>query len=85
MKPPKAFYQAINLADAMNQFRHASFGANVGNFVRTVRVQTKHLGHRKTVKKLSNKTARTHSFDCEDLGGRVTVEEYFLRSEYRST
>ncbi|KAF4579495.1 hypothetical protein EYR40_000331 [Pleurotus pulmonarius] len=74
-----AFYQAINLADAMSQFRNASFGANVANFVRTVRVQTKHLGHRKTVKKLSNKTARTHIFDCEDLGGKVSVEEYFLQ------
>jgi eukaryotic translation initiation factor 2C len=61
----------------MNVFSRSSFGARVAGFVKGVRVQTKHLGYKKTVKTLSPKTARTHRFRAEELGRDVTVEEYF--------
>lgn len=76
-----AFYSEGNLANAMQAFRNASFGARVDNFVRSVRVQTTHLGHKKTVKRMSKKTARTHRFMWEEENRQITVEEYFRRSE----
>jgi eukaryotic translation initiation factor 2C len=76
-----AFYTPGNLADAMVAFRNASFGAKMNAFVKGVRVEATHLTYRKTIKGMAKETARTYSFDCSDLGGRVTVEEYFRRSK----
>jgi eukaryotic translation initiation factor 2C len=76
-----AFYSPGNLADAMIAFRNASFGAKPNAFVKGVRVEATHLTYRKTVKGMAKETARTYSFDCSELGGRVTVEEYFRRSK----
>lgn len=78
-----AFYQEGNLAEAMVAFQQASFGANMATFVRGVRVSADHLGYRKTVKKLAKVTPRQHKFNCEELGGQVTVEQYFQRSTSR--
>jgi len=75
-----AFYTEGNLAEAMVAFAKASFGARMSAFVKGVRVRTNHLNYRKTVKALSKLTPRQHTFDCAELGGRVTVEEYFKRS-----
>lgn len=75
-----AFYAPGNLADAMVAFRNASFGAKVNAFVKGLRVQATHLNYRKTIKTMSKDTARTYSFECAELGGKVTVEEYFKRS-----
>ena len=75
-----AFYTPGNLADAMNAFRNSTFGARPAAFVKGVRVKTVHLGYRKTVRTLSNKTARQHKFLATELGAEVTVEEYFKRS-----
>ncbi|KAL0948418.1 hypothetical protein HGRIS_010999 [Hohenbuehelia grisea] len=74
-----AFYTPGNLADAMMSFRNSSFGARPNVFVKGVRIKTAHLGYRKTVKSLSNKTARTYSFDCAEFGGQITVEKYFQK------
>ncbi|KAF8639231.1 hypothetical protein AX17_001716 [Amanita inopinata Kibby_2008] len=80
-----AFYTPGNLASAMMEFRESSFGANPKVFVRGVRVKTTHLGYRKTVKTLSDKTAKQYKFECSDFGGAmVTVEEYFKR-KYKIT
>lgn len=76
-----AFYTPGNLAKAMEEFRNASFGARVSGFVKGVRVKTTHLGYKKTVKSLFNKTPREHSFDCEEFRAKLTVEEYFKRSK----
>ena len=75
-----AFYTPGNLADAMMAFRNASFGARPAAFVKGVRVKTLHLGYKKSVKTLSNKSARQHKFLATELGAEVTVEEYFKRS-----
>ena len=76
-----AFYTPGNLADAMTAFRNSSFGARPAAFVKGVRVKTLHLGYKKSVRTVSNKTARQHKFIATELGGvEVTVEEYFRRS-----
>jgi hypothetical protein len=74
-----AFYTPGNLADSMVAFRNASFGAKVNAFVKGIRVRATHLGYQKTIKTMSKHTARTYKFNCDDLGGEVTVEEYFRR------
>jgi hypothetical protein len=76
-----AFYTPGNLADAMTTFRNASFGAKVNVFVKGIRVEATHAGYRKSIKGMAKETARTFVFDCPELGGRVTVEEYFRRSK----
>lgn len=76
-----AFYTENNLANAMMEFRNATFGARIDTFVRGVRVVTTHLGHKKSVKRSSTWTARTHKFMWEEEGREVSVEEYFQRSK----
>jgi hypothetical protein len=75
-----AFYSEGNLAEAMNVFEQASFGARMSAFVQRLRVKTDHLGHQKTVKRLAKFNAKQHKFEAQELGGMVTVEEYFRRS-----
>lgn len=75
-----AFYSEGNLAEAMNVFEQASFGARMSAFVQRLRVRTDHLGHQKTVKRLAKLSAKQHKFEAQELGGMVTVEEYFRRS-----
>ncbi|KAI0267268.1 argonaute-like protein [Gloeopeniophorella convolvens] len=74
-----AFYTEGNLAEAMIAFENASFGARMSVFVQRIRVRTEHLGHRKSVKRLAKFNARQHKFEAQELGGTVTVEEYFRR------
>ena len=78
-----AFYTPGNLAVAMQEFQRSSFGAQMENFCKGVRIRTTHLGHRKGVKRLARHTARSYSFDTPEYG-RVTVEQYFKRSEFTS-
>ncbi|KAI0028802.1 Piwi domain-containing protein, partial [Vararia minispora EC-137] len=75
-----AFHQPGNLADAMRNFQTASFGGNSAEFMRKVKVSTSHLGYKrvKMIQKVANdKTAARHSFNCQELGGNVTVQQYF--------
>ncbi|KAJ7856608.1 argonaute-like protein [Mycena leptocephala] len=74
-----AFYTPGNLARAIEEFRNSSFGARPNAFVKGVRIKTTHLGYKKTVKSVFNKSARQHKFDCAEFGGLVSVEEYFFR------
>ncbi|KAF9011911.1 argonaute-like protein [Cyathus striatus] len=74
-----AFYKPGNLARAMIEFRDSSFGARLNAFVKGIRVRTTHLGYKKTIKTVSNLNARQHAFDAADLGGTITVEQYFKR------
>ncbi|KAH9994550.1 argonaute-like protein [Russula compacta] len=79
-----AFYSEGNLAEAMIAFEQASFGARMSAFVQRIRVKTDHLGHQKTVKRLAKFNAKQHKFEAQELGGTVTVEEYFRR-KYKIT
>ncbi|KAL5520600.1 hypothetical protein ACEPAF_2601 [Sanghuangporus sanghuang] len=74
-----AFYSEGNLANAMLEFRNASFGARVDQFVRGIRIQTTHLGHKKTIKRASSHTAKSYRFKWDETGGQISVEEYFQR------
>jgi hypothetical protein len=79
-----AFVEQKNMASAIMDFQRGSRGAmpNLGKMFgnSTLKVKTRHLGHRKVVSNISTKTARTHRFDCKELGGMVSVEEYFRKS-----
>lgn len=76
-----AFYTPQNLAAAMREFQKASFGARMNVFCKGVRVQTKHLHHRKTIKAVAHVNARQHTFDAQEHGV-VTVAQYFEKSKF---
>ncbi|KAF8523721.1 Piwi-domain-containing protein [Hysterangium stoloniferum] len=73
-----AFYKEQNLALALEEFAHASFRAYPGKFVEGIRVQPTHLSYRpkKTVRRIAPH-ADTIKFQCAELGGQVTVQQYF--------
>ncbi|KAI9451806.1 Piwi-domain-containing protein [Lactarius psammicola] len=77
-----AFHKPGRLSDALRSFGMGSFDAAPREFMRKVKVSTQYLGY-KRVKTISRVvlglSARRHRFSCEELGGMVSVEEYFLR------
>ncbi|KAH9942807.1 Piwi-domain-containing protein [Amylocystis lapponica] len=66
-----AFYVPGNLADAMMAFNRESSGGMPRSFAEKLKIQTQHLGY------IRKRTARRTTFQCEELGGMVSVEEYF--------
>lgn len=76
-----AFYVPGNLADSMMTFMNSTFGANMKQFVKGVRVLATHLGYKKTVKTVTNLKPHQFTFDCDELKKRVTVQQYFLESK----
>ena len=82
-----AFYSPGNLAERMLQFRGGSGGGLPNDFKLGLKVVTKHLAYtrRKPVRAITSKTARRTTFDCQELGGQVTVEQYFKQSTFHST
>ena len=78
-----AFYSPYeSLADAWLEFSNRSYGANPRSFYKRVRVTTSYLGYNKKhgIKNFGPSTARRTTFDCAELGGKVSVEEYFQKS-----
>ena len=57
-------------------------GPSSAQFLKRVRVTTKYLEYPKkfSVKGFSRNNAREETFDCEELGGKVNIEQYFLKS-----
>ncbi|KAJ3553550.1 hypothetical protein NM688_g3548 [Phlebia brevispora] len=80
-----AFYSISgNLAEEMRRLEADNRGRRVSyEFLVGLRVETTHLGYRKTrpITAVEFKTARQASFYCKELGGQVTVENYF-RQKY---
>ncbi|KAI6096159.1 ribonuclease H-like domain-containing protein [Pisolithus croceorrhizus] len=74
-----AFYVEQNLADAMIEFRNATFGARMNAFCKGVRIRTTHLNRRRTIKDVSRFNAKQFKFRADEYGKDVTVEEYFKR------
>ncbi|PCH34807.1 Piwi-domain-containing protein [Wolfiporia cocos MD-104 SS10] len=76
-----AFYTAGNLADAMIMFRNQSGGGMPSRFYDKLKVSTTHLGYirKKAIFRIERETARQSRFQCDELGGKVTVEEYFKK------
>jgi eukaryotic translation initiation factor 2C len=79
-----AFIVPGNLADRLMEFSRNSRGAMPTlpkSMVKSIRVKTLHLGYKKKLNAIGNNSARNTYFDCEEFGGRVSVETYFQRSE----
>lgn len=79
-----AFYEPGNLADAIMAFNRRSKGGMPKKFSQGIKVTTSHLGYkmRRKIKSIAANPANRTSFDCAELGGRVTVEQYFNRSKW---
>jgi eukaryotic translation initiation factor 2C len=77
-----AFVQPGNLADALNEFAGNSRGAmpNLPNSMKRIRIRTLHLGYKKAIYRVGTTSARNTKFLCEELGGTVSVEQYFAKS-----
>lgn len=77
-----AFYSPGNLAQAMIAFQNQTGGGMPSRFAEKLKVATTHLGYtrKKAIFRMTDQTARQARFDCQELGGVVTVEQYFQRS-----
>lgn len=80
-----AFYVPNSkLSDAMLTFQRESRGAsNPNEFYKKIRITTSHLGYRRRsgIKAFGPHTARRTMFQCDEMGGRVSVEQYFQHSK----
>lgn len=78
-----AFYTPGNLAEAMIAFNNQSQGGMPRAFVEKLKISTTHLGYvrKRGITGVMPTTARRTQFQCEELGGMVTVEQYFKRSK----
>ena len=79
-----AFIVPGNLADRLKEFGQNSRGSMPTlpkSMVKSIRVKTLHLGHKKKLNAIGNKSARETFFDCEEFGEKISVEKYFQRSE----
>ena len=78
-----AFYKPGKLSDALGSFASRSFDAAPRELMNKVKVSIDYLGYKrvKTINRVQlSLSARQHRFSCPELGGTVSVEEYFLRS-----
>lgn len=73
-----AFYEVGNLAQKMQEFASASFGARYNAFAKGVRIKATHLGYTKSISKVAEVNARQHKFKTPEYGD-VTVVQYFER------
>lgn len=78
-----AFFTPGNLATAMKEFERQTGDYMPKAFVQKVKVATTHLGYtrKKAILRITNQLPSEARFECQELGGMVTVEEYFSRSE----
>jgi hypothetical protein len=77
-----AFYEPGKLADALRAFLMGSFDAIPREFMRKVKVSTRHLGYKRvmTINRVVSSSASRQTFNCEEFGGRISIKDYFLRS-----
>lgn len=82
-----AFYLPGNLADAMLAFQQNTRGDMPKDFAEGMKVITRHLGYprKRTITGILHTPANRTSFDCKELGGVVTVENYFKQSKLTIT
>ncbi|KAJ7747645.1 argonaute-like protein [Mycena maculata] len=77
-----AFIEPGNLAEALQAFGRNSYAAMPTlpkAFAKSIKVTTQHLGFkmRKPIKNIASTSARNTFFDCEEFGGKISVENYF--------
>lgn len=78
-----AFLTPGNLGDMLLEYGRGARGLPTSlprSLLKSMRVKTLHLGYKKKLNAIGSTSARTTFFDCEELGGRVSVETYFLKS-----
>jgi hypothetical protein len=79
-----AFVKPGNLADKLLEFRQASSGGMPTlpkSLVKSIHVRTLHLGYKKKLFAIGTSSARNQKFDCAELGGMISVEQYFSKSK----
>ncbi|KAL1743810.1 ribonuclease H-like domain-containing protein [Schizophyllum fasciatum] len=79
-----AFVQPGRLEDLLDKFGNMSQGAVPRvppSLVNSIRVTTNYLGYkkRKKLKAIGSRSAAKTFFDCQELGGKVSVADYFKR------
>lgn len=79
-----AFVQAGRLEDLLDKFGNMSKGAIPRvppSLVKSIQVTTTYLGYkkRKKLKAIGSRSAAQTFFNCEELGGKVSVADYFKR------
>ncbi|KAJ7235089.1 ribonuclease H-like domain-containing protein [Mycena haematopus] len=79
-----AFIEPGNLSDALLAFQRNTHGAMPTlprGLAKSVKVTTNHLGskRRKSIRAFASTSASNTFFNCEEFGGRISVEKYFLK------
>uniref|UniRef100_A0A8H8CN02 Argonaute-like protein n=1 Tax=Psilocybe cubensis TaxID=181762 RepID=A0A8H8CN02_PSICU len=77
-----AFITPGNLADRLQEFNTNSRGGMPTlpkGMIKSIRVRTLHLGYKKKLDSFGNGSARNTTFNCEEFGGKISVEQYFLK------
>ncbi|KAH6866211.1 QDE2 protein [Coprinopsis sp. MPI-PUGE-AT-0042] len=76
-----AFIEPGNLADRLLQFRRDSNTMPTLSkaMIRSIRVRTLHLKHRKKLNDIGTTSARNTFFFCQEYGGQISVENFFKR------
>ena len=78
-----AFIEPGNLADRLRSFNQSARGAMPTlpeAMIKGITVKTKHLGHKRKLHAIGTTPARTTYFDCEEFGGKISVDQYFVKS-----
>ena len=77
-----AFYEPGKLSDALRSFLVSSFDAIPREFMRKVKVSTRHLGYKRvmTIQRVVSSSASRQTFNCQEFGGQISIKDYFLRS-----
>jgi len=81
-----AFIEPGNLADRLKSFNQSSRGAMPTlpkAMIKSISVRAKHLGYKKKLFAIGTTSARNTYFDCEEFNGKISVEQYFLKSKSR--
>ena len=83
-----AFVEPGNLADRLLNFGEAAYGAMPTlskAMIRSIKVRTLHLNHRKKLLAIGTTTARNTFFPSPEYGGNISVEQFFKKSELVTT
>lgn len=79
-----AFIEPGNLADRIMSFSQASRGAMPTlpkAMIKSINIRVQHLGYKRKLQAIGTTSARNTYFDCEEFGGKISVEQYFLKSK----
>ncbi|KAJ2913428.1 hypothetical protein MD484_g6984, partial [Candolleomyces efflorescens] len=82
-----AFVEPGNLADRLLNFGETAHGAMPTlpkAMIRSIKVRTLHLNHRKKLTAIGTTTARNTFFPCAEYGGNISVEQFF-KKKYQIT